>query len=155
MKKQRGRPRTYKPEYCDKMFSLLKEGALDCEISAELGVSRDTFYRWLNEYPEFKSAHDIGLEHCEAWWTKGARQRYLAGDDKGFKYFISIMNNKFKWEKGTKSEGVTTNITIGNMNVLQQKSRDGLLEYINNTINKHKDVIDVELIENNNEESSE
>jgi hypothetical protein len=139
-----GRPSTYNPESIDLMRQLLKQGALDCEICTALHISRATFYRWLNEYEDFKQAHEEGLEECEAWWTGKARECFLSRDDKGFKYFISTMNNKFGWEKGSKGQDTTsTTINIGNMNVLQQKSRTELLDYIHASIEKHSDVIEI------------
>ena len=137
-----GRPFTYNKDFHpNDLIELMKKGALDCEIYAEWNISKMSFYRWLNEHEELKEAHEIGLSKCEAWWTKRMRERFEAGDDKGFKYCIAIMNNKFAWEKGSKSDGNTTNININNMNVLENKSRDSLLEYIQAKLLLHKDLL--------------
>jgi hypothetical protein len=137
-----GRPFTYDETlHPGNLIALMTEGALDCEIYAQWNISKMSFYRWLNEHEELKEAHEIGLSKCEAWWTKRMRERFEAGDDKGFKYCIAIMNNKFGWEKGSKSDGNTTNININNMNVLENKSRDSLLEYISAKLLLHKDVL--------------
>ena len=143
-----GRQSKYKKEMPDQLIELMAQGKLDVQIYAQWNISKDTFYTWLNEYPDLKEAHNQGLAKCEAWYAEKAQQAMNDRDDKGFKYFISIMNNKFGWEKGNKAEGGTTNnIQIGNMNVLQQKSRTDLLDYIKTAIDKHQDVLNVEVID--------
>lgn len=127
-------------------------GLLDVQIYSEWGISKDTFYSWLNEHEDLKEAHQIGLGKCEAYYARMAQKAMEDRDDKGFKYFISIMNNKFGWEKGSKAESSTT-IQIGNINLLQQKSRDGLLDYIKTSFEKNKEILNVELIEDRPEES--
>lgn len=154
--RKRGRPSKYKnglvtePTYVEshpqKLLELMAQGYLDCQIFAYFNVCKDTFYRWLNEHDDFRQAYDIGLPKCEAYWVKRIQDRFEAGDDKGFKYCISIMNNKFNWGK-EESRATNQSITIGNINVLQQKSRGDLLEYIQDALIRNKDVIDVNLLE--------
>lgn len=144
------RPSKYQESYPEELIKLMEQGSLDCEIFAHWGISKDTFYRWLNEYDDLKEAHAQGMAKCEAWWASKMRQSFMERDDKGFKYCIAIMNNKFNWEKGSKvGEGTTntTNININQMNVLQNKSRNDLLDYIKTMVNKHSDIIDVKLVE--------
>lgn len=149
-----GRPPMYKDTYPEQLVQLMAEGKLDVQIYAMWDVSKDTFYRWLNEKDELREAHNRGMAKCESYYITKAQEAMDAHDDKGFKYYISLMNNKFGWEKGSKGEGATTNIQIGNINVLQQKSRVDLLDHVKALIDKHKDVIDVELIENKQDEQS-
>lgn len=138
----------YKSTYPEELIQMMEQGMLDCEIFAEWSISKDQFYTWRREIEAMEHAFQIGLPKCEAWWTRKMRECFLKGDDKGFKYCIAIMNNKFGWEKGTKSgEGNTTNININNMNVLQQLGRDGLIKDIQLQLEKHKDIIDVRLLE--------
>lgn len=145
---KRGRPPLYQDTYPDELVELMARGHLDVQIYAKWDVSKDTFYRWLNEKEELKEAHDRGMAKCESFYITKAQQAMDEKDDKGFKYYISLMNNKFGWEKGSKGDGGTTNhIQIGSLNVLQQKSRTDLLDYIKTTIDRHSDIIDVKFIE--------
>lgn len=138
----------YDPTHPEILFKLMSEGKLDVEIMAEMGLKKDTFYRWIREHEDFKNARDLGMAPCEAWWTRRIRDCWERGDDKGFKYCIAIMNNKFGWGK---DENKTVNNTInisGNMNVLQNKSLDELKELIEQDVaylklNNVIDVIDV------------
>lgn len=142
----------YKDTYPDDLIKMMAKGMLDCEIYAEWDISKKTFYKWRNEIPAMEEAFDIGYPKCEAFYVRHARQCMLDGDDKGFKFFIGLMNNKFGWDKGAKAaEGSTTNISIGNVNMLQQKDRAGLLDYIQTLTTKHQDVIDGEF-ENRSEQ---
>ena len=149
-----GQPTKYKQDYPEQLITMMEQGMLDCEIYAAWNISKDTFYRWRSEKDDLNAAFEIGYPKCEAFYARHARNAMLAGDDKGFKFFIGIMNNKFGWEKGSNGDGNTTtnNITIGNMNVLQQKSREDLLTFITASLEKNKDTIDVELLEADNDQ---
>lgn len=149
-RKKAGRPTRYVPSEKDKvaeavyntshpelLLQLMSEGKLDCEIYAQMGIKKDTFYRWRNEYPEFKEAFELGLPRCEAWYVEKCRDCWMRGDDKGFKYFIGIMNNKFGWGKDEAAKGntINNNLTInGQMNVIQQKTSDELIEMLQNDL---------------------
>lgn len=163
-KKKRGRPVKYtgtaivEPDYAinhpHKLLELMQKGMLDCQIFAAFNIARDTFYRWLREHKDFKDSYDKGLSHCEAFWVEKMRNRFEAGDDKGFKYCIAIMNNKFGWGKDDLKGSVTNNtINVDTLNVLQNKSRENLIDEIRLLGNKHKNLIDVEYIENKDEQS--
>lgn len=144
-KRKRGRPSTFisaapgsikEMDYANnhpaQLLKLMSEGKLDCEIFSELGIKKDTFYRWRRENEEFMNAFELGLPRCEAWWVSRMRQCWLNGDEKGFKYCIAIMNNKFGWGKDENTKSLVQNtVNIqGNMNVIQQKSQEELIEML-------------------------
>lgn len=148
-----GRPSEYMECYPEQIYTLMTQGKLDCQICMILDISRDTFYRWINEKSEFKEAHDRGLMACEAWWCdKG--QSGMDGKIKGFSFnaWIAFMNNKFKWAKNalTDPAQLTQNINIGSVNILQQKSREDLLSYISTLSDKHQEVLDVQFTKQDN-----
>lgn len=147
VKKPRGRPSKYNDQYPDQLIELMGQGMLNCEICAQWGIHRDTFFQWTRDHEAFKEAYEIGLSRCEAWWVAHGREGALKGG-KGFSYWVAIMNNKFGWVPGkatSEGQGSTTNIQIGNVNVLQNGPQ--LIESIKSLVLKHKDVIDIELIE--------
>ncbi len=124
----------YRPEMCQKMFDMLKEGALDCELYAALGIAKATFQRWREKYPKFKEAYEEGMPHCEAYWTAIGR-RGMMGEIKGFNFssWIAFMNNKFKWAKDAAREAqnsTNTQINIGNMSVSNGKTNEELIQFI-------------------------
>jgi len=133
----------YKPEYADKLLDCMSKGMLDCQIFSELGIGKTTFYRYLKEYPDFKEAYDIGLPRCEAKWAEKGMQRFDERDDKGFKYYVLIMNTKFGYREQQGSQGVTNNTQInvqGSLNVLQDQSNKELVETIHSNLGFLKDV---------------
>lgn len=141
----------YLDSHPEKLLALMKEGYLDCEVFAAFEICKDVFYEWLRKYEDFKKAHEIGLGHCQAFYARHAREAMLRGDDRGAKYFIMIMNNKFGWGKEDNRQ-VTNNTQInikGNMQVLQAKSSEELLDLLRADVDylTNNQVIDVELID--------
>lgn len=51
----------YDPKFVDIMLDHVKNGdyVIDATLKVEMGIGDDTFQRYLKNYPEFKSAHDL------------------------------------------------------------------------------------------------
>ena len=105
-----GRPTKYKPEMCDIVIELMKEGASQQEVLGELGISNATFYKWKQENEEFSETIKRGIRLSQAWWEKEGRTSLR---DREFNYTGWYMNmkNRFKWadKQEVKNEG---NITV-------------------------------------------
>ena len=110
MVREMGRPTKYKPEMCETVIELMKEGASQYEVLATLGISEDTFYRWKKENEEFSESIKRGSQLSQAWWEKKGR---ISLDDRQFNSTLWYMNmkNRFKWadKQEVKNDG---NITI-------------------------------------------
>jgi len=143
----------YNDERPAQVIEMMSKGLLDCHICAQWGISRETFYEWVRTKPEFKAAYEEGIAKAEAKFLQFAMERMEAGDDKGYKYWISIMNNKFGssgWARDNKGgDTKNTQININNMNVIQSKSDQELIEFIQNKLEANGLLID------GSEESSE
>src|SRR3990167_6942381 len=65
----------YKPEMCDRLLMMMKNGASVTEVAADLGVRRGTIYDWARDprKPEWKDALELGKERSEAWWIEKGR----------------------------------------------------------------------------------
>jgi transposase-like protein len=57
-----GRPKTYRPEFADRIARLCKIGATESDIAHALGVSVMTLWRWRAQYPEFSEAFKLAKE---------------------------------------------------------------------------------------------
>jgi len=105
-----GRPTKYKPEMCETVIELMKEGASQQEVLAALDISNDTFYRWKSENQEFSETIKRGIQLSQAWWERKGR---ISLDDRQFNSSLWYMNmkNRFKWadKQEVKNDG---NITI-------------------------------------------
>lgn len=142
----------YKPEYCTELVELMAQGLVNCEIIAQWDINQDTFYDWRKRYPEFEAAYLRGKDKCEAYYVRSAREAWLKGDDKGFKYFIALMNNKFGWSQGSNQNQTTNQINIKNINVLDAKSDQDLIELIQKKLTRlpiaiENIPIDIQLVE--------
>jgi hypothetical protein len=134
-----GRPSEYTHELCVELLSLMSEGKKDCEIYAKWGITRDTFYRWKREHPEFKITHERGLELCESYWEDIGRKGMLKEKNIDFKFWIAFMNRKFGWSNPDKGSTThNTQINIGNVNILEDSTKDQLIDFITNSLKSSK-----------------
>lgn len=63
-----GRPTDYKPEYCELVIALGKEGKSHTQIAAALDVAKSTLYLWKDTHPEFSDALNASRSFAQAWW---------------------------------------------------------------------------------------
>ncbi len=74
-----GQPSAYRPEYCDVVVALGREGKSKAQIAARLDVTRVTLDNWADEHPEFFAAIKRALDFSLAWWEdsgqSGMRER--------------------------------------------------------------------------------
>ena len=104
-----GRPTKYKPQMCETILELMKEGASLDEVRGELDISKDTLYRWKEDYEDFSDSIKRGVRMSQAWWEKQGR---ISLRDRDFNYTGWYMNmkNRFKWsdKKEFNNEGSIT-----------------------------------------------
>lgn len=139
------RPSDWKDEFIPELINMMDKGMFDCDICKKFDISADTFYRWLREKPEFKEAYDKGMECCEAWWLAEMRRRFLQKDDGGFKYCISIMNNKFHkkgWGIREATRAIGQQVNIGKIVVNNMEEYQQLVEEVRQNA-KQLNVIDI------------
>lgn len=156
MANKKGSLRIYKEEYPSEMYKMLSSGALNCEIIAKWKIDADTFYEWVNEVEEFGLAYKAGISAKQAWWVKRGREMMEGkrrGNDKIWKKFIECVCEDFKPQ--AEQTGTINNISISNMNVLQQKSPEALTKYILDMSNRHSDAIEVSFIDRKDSSESE
>lgn len=116
-----GQEPKYEPKMCDTIIARAKEGCSVVERSVDLGISTQTYYRWIDtdgEYynPDFHEAHIIADAACQAWWESRGRI-YLVEDGKDSPrlnsqvYRLNMMN-RFGWGENTRNENKNHNIVI-------------------------------------------
>lgn len=132
LKKSPGRPSNYDPLFCEKIIDLAGKGAFVAEMCMELGIrSRDTFYRWVKEYPEFGRAYETAQLYGQAFYEKQGRMM-ISGEVKGnHSVWTTVMQNRYSDEY--KRPQAETNIHINQINNIAQLSSEELdkaiLEY--------------------------
>lgn len=105
-----GRPTLYRPEYCEKVIDLGKQGCSVVEMAAEIGVDRNTIERhWPEAHPEFFQAITQARDFSQAWW-EGIGRKMMIEEPGGVKLNHSIwsrsMGARFPhdWRENSKHE---------------------------------------------------
>jgi transcriptional regulator with XRE-family HTH domain len=91
----------YKPEICDKLLHLFKDGSTVIEVCQALGITRNTYYQWKTDYADFGEAAEFAEEAAEAMYAKLGRMA-LASNGK-FKIdtalYSFIMKTRFGYQE--------------------------------------------------------
>ncbi|QWY83341.1 terminase small subunit protein [Rhizobium phage RHph_X3_2] len=66
-------PSAYKPEYCELVVELLKDGGSLAVFRAHVGISKSTMHYWRKTYPEFEHACQLALDAAQLWWETIAK----------------------------------------------------------------------------------
>ncbi|KAK6020560.1 hypothetical protein OSTOST_13784, partial [Ostertagia ostertagi] len=102
-----GRPTDYRPEYCERVIQLGREGASKAEMAFALGVSKTTLNSWAANNPEFLTAVNEAVELAQGWWEHNGKKAVF-GEVPGFNAtaFIFTMKNRFPddWREKTQQE---------------------------------------------------
>jgi hypothetical protein len=73
-----GRPSLYKPEYCEVVIKLGREGCSPAEIASHFDVDRVTLIDWANANEDFSTALTRAKVHEQAWWEKAGKSGMIA-----------------------------------------------------------------------------
>lgn len=71
----------FKPEMCERMIEMGKQGASQKMIWSDLGISKNTAESLKKNTPEFAEALDMALVHAQAFWE---RELLANVDNKGY-----------------------------------------------------------------------
>ncbi len=120
----------YKPEMCARVPGLYLKGESDAEVAFALDVSKAMFYRWINQYPEFAEAVEIGKTVSECWWQKLGRDGAAGKINVQAKIFISNMKNRFGWRENIVFDPSTDiRQTVDDLRKIVQNIKDNERDY--------------------------
>ena len=68
-----GRPTLYRPEYCETVIELGREGKSLVQIASHFDVSRPTILEWAAQHSEFSTALERAKVHAQNWWENQAQ----------------------------------------------------------------------------------
>ena len=111
-----GRPTRYTKALAESLPSMFENGESVVEVCVALGISKQTFYRWCEEKPEFRDAYEKGLEVSEAWWSRLARGGSTGQVKVQPATLIFNLKNRFGWKDRVEQEhtgSVTGKLVIG------------------------------------------
>ena len=86
-KRGRGRPSSYRPEYCERVIEMGKNGYSIASMASELDVDKASILRWRDEHEEFRTALSKALVHAQHWWERTGVLGMLEGG-KGFNALV-------------------------------------------------------------------
>lgn len=99
-----GRPSEYDPAICSTLEGMGHDGEGMAEAIVALGISRDTFYRWQEKYPEFSDAVKAMKSRSQAWWERRGREATFNNDGFNATSYIFNMKNRFAEDWRDKQE---------------------------------------------------
>ena len=79
-----GAPSKYKSEYCDMLIKHMAQGKSIATFGATIGVTKDTIYRWANDFPEFGDAKNEALQRSQEWFEQRLQAKLLGVKSKNF-----------------------------------------------------------------------
>jgi hypothetical protein len=124
-----GRPSLYRPEYCEAVIKLGKQGCSPAEIASEFDVDRATLIRWGEEHEDFRTALTRAKIHEQAWWERAGKAGMVA-DKFNAAVWAKSVSARFKSDYSEKREDgpqitIVTNSAV-DVRQLDADSRDAL-----------------------------
>lgn len=90
-----GRHSEYKPEFCERVKALGKDGLSIAEMSSDLGFAKQTIYTWMKQNPDFLDAMKEAVSSAQAWYEKQARTNMVDGK-LNTPLWIKVMSSRFR-----------------------------------------------------------
>lgn len=131
----------YSPERCRQITTMMAAGMSQVEARAAMEVSKTTFHRWRKEYPEFQEAYELGKDLAEQNHISLGKSAMMGDIKVDFKFWKELGKYCHGWTD--KSGGGATNntqINIDQMNVLQDKSNEELIDYIKSVTKEYPEL---------------
>lgn len=129
-----GAPTKYRPEMCERIIELMREGCSKVQICADLGIAKPTFYEWVNPehgrfQEDFKAAVDEGMLYAQAFWEEELKKAALGRNkDANATLMIYNMKNRFK-EDWSDVQRVDTNVNFAQVSDTPVNSDEWLKEH--------------------------
>ena len=78
-----GRPTDYRPEFCESIVDLGREGKSVAQMASEFDVSKQTLFNWADAHPDFLDAMTRAKTHAQAWWESQGQTNMLLAPGAG------------------------------------------------------------------------
>lgn len=90
-----GRPSKYKPEYCEQIIELGKQGKSIAQMASFFDVDKASVYRWAEEEESFRTALARAKAHSQTWWEDKAQQ-HLGTRDFNAQLWLKSVTSRFR-----------------------------------------------------------
>jgi transposase len=90
-----GRPSKYRPEYCDEIIDLGKNGKSIAQMAAHFDVDKASVFRWAEEHEDFRTAFARAKTHSQKWWEDQA-QKNLSDRNFNAQLWLKSVASRFR-----------------------------------------------------------
>lgn len=90
-----GRPSKYDPRLCEWVEWLGSRGYSLKQICSMIGISNETMYAWMGNFPEFSESVARARDAAQTWWEVMG-QAGLASKSFNFNLWNKIVSNRFR-----------------------------------------------------------
>ncbi len=137
----------YEDKYPVDIYKKMAAGMSDTQVMALWGICRGTFYRWMKEHPELKEAQEKGKVAFDAIHEDLGVKGMLKQEDVDYQFWRDLGKYRHGWAEKPSAATTNTQINIDTMNVLNQQTNEELLEYIKSQMEKHPELIQLNVID--------
>jgi len=127
-----GRPTKYRKELLEGLPERFAQGQSIEEVCRDMGISRQTFYVWMEKHKQFHDTVKKGLALSEAWWHTLGRAGASGKAQINPAVWIFNMKNRFNWSDRKESkievtgkDGAPINVASIINKVEEQFNNDG------------------------------
>lgn len=133
-----GRPSKYRPEYCDEIIDLGKDGKSIAQIAAHFDVDKASVFRWAEESEDFRTALARAKAHSQKWWEDQA-QKNLSDRNFNAQLWLKSVASRFRDDytertqtelSGPNGAPVRVESKTVDSKALSQEQRDALREIL-------------------------
>ena len=75
-----GRPSEYRPEFCELVLELGKQGKSFTQMAVATGYAKASLHGWRDQYPQFATALTRALEMSQCWWEEQGQKGIASRD---------------------------------------------------------------------------
>lgn len=126
----KGAPSLYSPDMCEKIVEVAAAGGHIPAMMKAIGIrSKDTWYRWQKEHPEFKTAVETAEIESQAFYEEvGLRGVLGLIPNFNASTYAIIVNNKFGKDYKRNPTGTEINITNNTLNLTSEQIREKIAQ---------------------------
>ena len=133
-----GRPSKYRPEYCDEIIDLGKNGKSIAQMAAHFDVDKASVFRWAEEHEDFRTAFARAKTHSQKWWEDQA-QKNLSDRNFNAQLWLKSVASRFRDDytertqtelSGPNGAPVRVESKTVDSKALSQEQRDALRELL-------------------------
>ena len=94
-KPKMGRPTKYKPEYCERVIDLGREGKSIAQMAAAFDVDKASIYDWAASHEDFSTALARAKALSQTWWEDAA-QKNLSDRNFNAQLWLKSVASRFR-----------------------------------------------------------